>query len=207
MSIREAVHGGLHVGLQQGLVVGARVYDPDGRLVHEVVQPAHSYVVNWAHLLNYHLSEAAQSSTGITDVSGNSRTLATTSYFHRPAAAAATSVYGIVVGTGATAVAMTDTALVTQVAHGTSAGQLNHYAVATYPVDTTGANPRYTNISRAFQNNSGTAIAIAEVGMYSQHATTVGSPSTFLVARDLLSFTIGVGQLSIVQYALIFNLT
>lgn len=191
-------------GLQQGLLVSVRIYDRKGRFLREIVQPAHSYVVAWPSILNFQWNNSVD--TTATDTGGTLRTLNGTGFILANGAAAATT-KGIVLGTGTNAVAMTDTALQTQIAEGTGAGQLSHGAVQFYPVDSAGANPRYVNISRGFQNNSGASISPTEVGLYVTHTTTTGSPASFCVCRDLLSFSVGIGQLAIVQYQLIFNLT
>lgn len=209
MTIREAVHGGLTVGLQMGLVVGVRLYEPDGVFMEEVVQPAHSFVLQWPTLLNIHLGKR-EGSDQILDTGNTLRSISTSTgnyVFPRVNAAIASGASGILLGTGTNAVAMTDYALQTQIAQGTGAGQLSHGLCATYPVDTAGANPRYVNIARGFQNNSGGSIAVAEVALYGLDSRISPGPQTYCLCRDLLSFTIGVGQLAIVQYSLVFNLT
>lgn len=202
----EAIHGNTHVGLQIGLAVGARIYDPDGTLVEEIVQPGHSFVLAWATMLNHRFSSATMNTTAI-DTGNTSRTLHTNTTYYRWNAAAADSTYGIAVGSGTNAVAMTDYALQTQIAHGTGAGQLYYWDNDGYPVDSSGANPRYMNTSRAFQNQSGTTISVSEVALYVRFPDSGAVSRYFCMCRDLLSFNIGVGQLAIVQYSLVFNLT
>lgn len=193
------------VGMQQGLLLRAGVYTPAGMLVEEVIQPGHSYVIGWATIMNYKFSDGSQSTTA-TDVTGSSRTLSINTRFIKCDGGAGIDTKGIVVGTGSTAVAMTDTKLVTQTAHGTSADQLSHGLTTFYPVDTVGANPRYTNIARGFQNNSGAAITINEAGLYGNH-THSGGDANFCLCRDLITFTVPIGYLAIVQYQMVFNLT
>lgn len=197
------------VGAQQGLLLRAGVYTPDGKLAEEVIQPAHSYVRYWPELLNIHLGMRNGTDTVI-DVDGVSRSISTSTglnTFPRVNAAVAAGTYGIVVGTGTAAVAMTDVALGTKIAHGTGSGQLSHGLCATYPVDTTGANTaRYINIARGFQNNSGAAVTVSEAGVYVADNRVPGD-GIFCACRDLITFTIPIGYLAVVQYQMVFNLT
>jgi hypothetical protein len=97
--------------------------------------------------------------------------------------------FGIVVGSGTTPVTLTQYALASQIAHGTSAGQLD-YDAQSYDVlglDTSVSPPVYRfRILRAFKNLSGGSINITEVGLvaYNGFDSTV---SKFMIARDVLS--------------------
>ena len=195
------------VGMQQGLLIRAGIYTPTGQLFDEVIQPAHSYVNHWAILLNYKFSDAGQNASAWVDTAGNSKTpTANNTRFLRTDAAINIDTHGIVVGTGSTAVAMTDTKLVTQIAQGSGSGQLTHGIMQAFTVDAVGAStPRYVNLARGFQNNSGAAITVSEAGLYGQHQCSDGTRN-FCVCRDLITFTIPIGYLAVVQYQMVFNL-
>lgn len=94
-------------------------------------------------------------------------------------AIATNALYGIVVGSGTNAPAMTDYKLQTQILHGSAAGLLYHQACSINPVTVAGANA-YFPIQRNFNNNSGADITVQEVGLYVMDNTYY-----FCLARDL----------------------
>ena len=106
--------------------------------------------------------------------------------------AAVATVQGIVVGTGTGAESFEDFALGSAVAEGTGAGQLSYvlqelstgaYAALTWTV----------THSRYFNNNSGGAIVIGEVGIYA-YMMVAGSSTNILVTRDKLASTVSVAN-------------
>lgn len=93
---------------------------------------------------------------------------------------------GIQVGTGVTAVALAQTKLVTLIAEGVGAGQLN-YGATTINNPTTVGSTRQFIITRIVTNNSGASITIQEGGL----ACEAGSgPWNFLVDRFLQAFAV-----------------
>ena len=194
-------------GAQVGILLRTAVYTPRGKLVQEHIQPGHSFVLAFAAIFNNLFSEAGQLAT-IPDTGNTSRTLASGNQVSglRVDAAAAEATFGIVVGTGTNAVAMTDYALQTRIDEGTSSGQLSHLAVAFGPLGTA-TTARYINIIRTFQNNSGATISPTEAALYAEAPYTGPVIGIFCIARDLISASVGAGQLLVVQYQLAFNLT
>lgn len=96
---------------------------------------------------------------------------------------------GIVVGTGTNAVAPTDVALQTRIAHGTGAGQLEYLSsdgkLAT--IDT-GTDTGSFILTRLFRNSSGNTITINEVGVTNRCWASSGSNSYMvLMIRDIVS--------------------
>ena len=74
--------------------------------------------------------------------------------------------YGIQIGTGTTAPAITDYRLTSLIPNGTSAGQMQYGAVTVMsPVINTTNNTGYITVTRAFTNNSGGSITVSEVGL------------------------------------------
>lgn len=102
---------------------------------------------------------------------------------------------GIVVGTGNTAVTPIDFKLVTQVAHGTGSGQLEHYGCWTtnYQVNS-GTQSCTFDIERIFRNGSGGNITLNEMGIYYVMGQFGHSSSTlwsFCIVRDVLGTASG----------------
>jgi hypothetical protein len=74
--------------------------------------------------------------------------------------------YGIQIGTGTTAPAITDYRLTSLIPNGTSAGQMQYGAVSVMsPVINTTNNTGYITVTRAFTNTSGGSITVSEVGL------------------------------------------
>ena len=98
---------------------------------------------------------------------------------------------GIVVGTGNTAVAVTDYVLATQIVHGTGAGQLSH-AAQTVDTDITRVSNTCTwNTQRVFTNSSGGDIIVAEMGLYGLYGrvNTANTTDVYCLIRDVLGST------------------
>jgi hypothetical protein len=95
---------------------------------------------------------------------------------------------GIVVGTGTTAVTMTDYVLQTKINHGSGSGQLSYNAQSFTAPSTVGSTRSYT-IQRTWNNLSGADITINEVGIYISDKSS-GVDYRFLLDRTLSTFTI-----------------
>jgi hypothetical protein len=113
-----------------------------------------------------------------------------------------TDVYGIWVGTGNTAVAVSDYTLDTKIDHGTGAGELDYNANTYIAATISGDNIVY-KVYRTFANGSGGPITIEEVGLI---AKTV-DPYYYLILRDTkdangvaLSIAVPDGQTATVTY-------
>ena len=108
--------------------------------------------------------------------------------------------YGILVGSNTAAFDFNNYALVTKIANGTGSGQLSHVLgeipVRTWTLATRVMKNEWT---RYFNNNSGAAINVNEVGLVSSNMSGSGYPG--LVARDVLGSTVSVpnnGQLKVI---------
>lgn len=100
------------------------------------------------------------------DTAGVSRTLnSTNSSSFQGLGAIDTDTSGIVVGTGTTAIATTDTALVTKITTGNGAGQLR-YLAQSYQTLSVGSTTVTLTFTRTFINNSGGSITVNEIGVY-----------------------------------------
>ena len=161
------------------------VYESDGLLVMDTnIIPAHSFTKQFAQLMfNVGFWCSAFSPTSMTTTGGASITTgAGMDTAFRTDAGITESTYGIQVGTGTTAESISDTALGTQVAHGTSAGQLQ-YGAMTYGAPSTTATTTTFRFTRVFTNGSGGTITVQEIGLVGRDTTTTAN--RFLFARDL----------------------
>jgi len=155
------------------------VKDKNGRLVKRIRRRSRSYVIGFLDFLAVHWRNTSGS---ITDTGGTSRTVGG-AYVYACNGAYQDDTYGPVVGTGTTAVAVTDTKLVTQIAQGTGAGQLDHQATTTTAPATSGSTRSFT-VRRVLVNASGGTITIQECGVYAKELT---NSWKFCLVRDLVS--------------------
>jgi len=104
----------------------------------------------------------------------------------RADATATTTTHGIWVGTGSTAVDRDDYTLGTKIDHGNGAGQLYYQACVVTAIAAISGGYEVV-ISRQFDNNSGSAITINEVGLVVITADYYGATKFMMVLRDLIS--------------------
>ena len=102
----------------------------------------------------------------IKDTSNTNRSVNAASANFKVSAAINIDTYGIVAGTNATAVAITDYKLGTQCTHGTGANQLQHSAVELVSPYTVSGSDAYFEFRRTLTNNSGSTITLKEVAIY-----------------------------------------
>jgi hypothetical protein len=103
-------------------------------------------------------------------------------------AASAADTYGIVVGSGTTAVAVSDYNVATKISHGTGTGQLQYGAV-TLIAPTISGNDCYTEVVRGFTNGSGATVTVAEIGLVFRFE---GQTWYWLMCRDVLGEAVDV---------------
>lgn len=168
------------------------IKDKNGKTIREFEKPCNSYVKQIISALDVVMGGA----TGyITDTTGTPQSK---SYAHEVLLCAAPSGndgYGIVVGTGETAVEIDDYVLETPIANGVGAGQLQYGATSFIAVSVVGSTAKFT-ISRTFTNDSGDNIDVKEVGLYSAFT------QSFMLERTLLPFTINDGESGTVTYTI-----
>jgi hypothetical protein len=107
---------------------------------------------------------------------------------------------GIIVGTGAVAVAADDYCMGAAIAHGSGAGQLVYDASAFLPLDVVG-NTMTIVTSRMVTNSSGGVITFTEIGLYLKGIISV------MVLRDIVSPSVSLnsGESALIAYKLIMN--
>lgn len=202
----------LHVPVPEAFW-GFEVRNRDGRVVRERRQPSHSWV-RW--LYNHMFTQvgciAIAGADGLNLVKTDGADLSNPGgnlYTYRPGAGTypaegleapmGEDTYGIVVGTGSVAESFEDHALGSKIANGTGAGQLSHIAAEDYAVSTVGTTWSVEH-ARYFNNNSGAAITVNEVGLYAHTACYMGGGGTVMICRDLISGGVEVpdtGQLKV----------
>ena len=108
--------------------------------------------------------------------------------------------FGIVIGTGNTAVTASDDKLSTKILHGEGAGTLLFGGVEFYGLTFTNPNGSF-NIRRYFTNVAGGSITVQESGLYARgHAI---STNPFCVCRDVFAgVTVANGQILSVVYTI-----
>lgn len=203
-------HGGLKARYE------VEVRDKDGKLLKRIKGKSHSFVQGFITMLSTYLQTGEGGtfpSVTITDTGGTGRSLpmSTNSSASMTAyqcmliyllGASGQSGYGILVGTGTGATAITDTKLGTQIATGTGANQMvyNQQSVESVVVSAPNASIRST---RTFTNNSGSTIVVSEIGWAwgQYYASAWGN---FLLLHDLLTTAISVptGATATVRYTL-----
>jgi hypothetical protein len=180
-----------------------QVRHPNGELVNEHQQYGHSFLSNFIKMLfcTAMVHEAPTGVTNLTDTGGTTRaglhssivTILGSTQWQNCNALANDDDWGILAGTGNTAVDIADYALDTKCAEGTSTDEFNYgtHALVT-PVDDD-STYSYAGISRTASNASGATIGVNEVGLVCktrwEHAVT---QRYFMLIRDVLGSTVNV---------------
>lgn len=143
------------------------VRDRHGKIISRERRRARSFLKQWNQLVYVHTAAAA---LNITDTGGVSRSISPNNANFSMNAAAAVTTYGIIVGTGTTAVTISDYAVETPIAEGAGAGQMN-YLVCTVAAFVVSAPSCSFLVSRTIVNNSGDQITVKEAGLYMKMTT------------------------------------
>lgn len=108
--------------------------------------------------------------------------------------------YGIVVGSDNTAEANTDYKIITQIADGAAAGELDYSAHTFTTSAEVGANVDL-KIQRPFINNSGGNVTIEEAGIYTEHNDRSAAARFFCIVRDTTgTVTVADGQTATISF-------
>ncbi|GAI91440.1 unnamed protein product, partial [marine sediment metagenome] len=185
--------------IEESLTYTVEVRDKEGRVLQHISAPSRSYVQGWNKLVNVGASGASKT---ITDTAGNPIVIPIHAVDLKLDAGIAAILWGLRVGKGTTAVAITDYALETPCLEGTGLDEFNHQAVTFTEPLVAGPTCSFT-VKRTMINNSGALISgIKELGAYNGHAG-VGSGSV-LGFRDVLGTAVDVpdGGAITVEYTL-----
>ena len=176
-----------------------QVRGADGRIkVPFRRRTAHSFLIAYARMLYLKFVSAANQS--ITNTAGASQTVYSWT-FCDVNTSAGTSTNGLVVGTGTNVVALADTALQTQIAHGTSAGQLD-YGASVVNAPSSDSTSTSLILTRVFANSSGGSITVREIGVYAGMLITTGATQRFCIVRDLATIALTNGDQLTLNYIL-----
>lgn len=156
--------------------------------------PSRSLIKQFVQLLKVTMSGVAET---MKRVDGTSASQAVASGFFNLYAAAGVTGFGVVVGSGDSAVTMVDYKLETQVT-----ANLTHSAVG-FIIESPSASVWRVLVYRTFTNTGGSDILIKEVGLY----TNVGATATYhCVDRSLFAFAIRAGGAKTIWYRFSFSL-
>jgi len=149
-----------------------------GKLVFKKEQLMKSFLKNWIYFA--HTMGAGLITDVAIDTASANVTLGYTNQWNWIGPLADVN-YGIVVGTGNTAVAITDVSLVTKILEGITIGKLSH-ALGTMGNVTVSGSTAYFLLARSFNNAYAGSITIEEVGLIIRNVT---QGKYLLIARDL----------------------
>jgi len=193
-------------GVQIRATITFRITNPDGTVVREWTEPAHSLNYNFGLFMDALWGSTTASMTntagdGVSVDGASGGTMAVN-------AASGNTAYGIVIGSGASAGSTpspTAYNLVAEIPNGTSSGQIEYGAVSVSSVSQSGQTTSFT-ISRSFTNVSGATLTVTEIGlivlMTGWNMGAYASGTYFLIAYDIPSSAISVqnGQTLTVTY-------
>lgn len=165
--------------------ITTEVFDRNSKLKFRRRRRSKSFVEAFLAIL---LAQAhpGTNQTGILDINDASQDLVDYAINFNMECTASYNHIGVVVGTGTTAVAVSDNKLETQIAEGTGSGQLTHSAVSFGALSVADPNISFT-LRRDFLNLSGATITVAEEGIYAQCRESGGSQPSFCIIRDVES--------------------
>lgn len=146
------------------------VRDRQGKVISRERRRSRSFLKQWNQLVYVQM---AQTGLTITDTGGVARSINICATNFNMYGSAGSTISGIVVGTGNTAVTINDYALETQIEEGTGAGQMEHLTctAAAFVV----APPScYFVVSRTIANNSPGVITVREAAIYMKMKTYYG---------------------------------
>jgi len=164
--------------------IRAEIKDHRGRLIKRLPWvKANSLLKGFIQILMAQVYGAAQT---IKDTGGADRSVAAAIKNFCLAAALTETTYGIAIGTGTTAVTMTDNKLETQVTTNIV------HAAHSFAVENPDASTWRVAIARVFTNNTGASLGIREVALYAQATASLYS---ICIDRTLYSVDVpsGVG--------------
>ena len=146
-----------------GALVEIGAWDRNGRLFHQKREPSRSPVKQFLQWLCLHIQGVTIT---ITETDGTTTAVAPGTGVMDGMAALDDDTHGIVIGTGSTAVDITDSKLATQILQGSTSLKMVYNADGG-DIDVTVADPNCTFAKwRNFNNNSGASITVAETGIY-----------------------------------------
>ena len=173
------------------------VRDKNGRVISKRKRRSHSFVKQFTQGKRGEWRQGTAPESNVRDTTNNLRDTYGRWYIDAPAN---NSLYGIVVGTGTTAVDASDYKLATQIVHGTETGQLSHKIMEFDAFQLVGQIHSFRS-KRLFVNDSGATITIGECGIYGLYTY------YFCIVRDVVSPTVNVGATQSLEVRYTFQVT
>ena len=172
--------------------ITTELFDRDGKLIFRWRRRSKSFVQALLAILYSHVRQA-DNTVSYKDIGGTLRLIRNSGSSFALNAGDNDSSYGLVVGTGSGAVAVTDYVLQTQIVHGTGSGQLDHGADSFGSLTISDPNASFT-IYRDFLNSSGATITVNEEGLYAGANDTGAVTRFFCIVRDVEAAGIAVAD-------------
>jgi len=188
---------------EMGAVLELTVTDKDGKVTDHKIMRSKSFVRQFLELLwiqAFQIPEVAPYS--LKDTGNVARNICESALTFASDGAAGIVTHGIILGTGSTAPTINDYVLVTPIAHGVAAGQLQYSAVI-FGAPASDATTSQFTITRDFANASGGAITVNEIALYVK-AYKYNVTYFFMIIRDVIGGGIAVpdGQTLTINYRL-----
>ena len=184
------------------------LYDKNRDLLYKQKKPVRSFLYNWTKAL-YGLSYGNANSqvAMLKDTGGTDRAYPNLYSTDKPifkfTSGETDNRYGIVVGSGTTAVTLDDYNLASKIAHGTGAGQLYYYETNTRHY--TDSDRSYFEVYRLLLNKSDSNVTVSEVGLAFETRDASGGYYRFLILRDLVDPAVTVEPAQTLQVRYIFE--
>jgi len=199
--IREEEIPHLLIPGEVGAVLELTVRDKDGKITDHRVMRSKSFVRQFLELLwiqAFQIPEVAP--YNMRDTGNVLRDICESGFTFAADGGIGIVTHGIIVGTGVTAPTINDYVLVTPIAHGVAAGQLQYSAVTFGAPASDATTSQFTN-TRDFANGSGGAITVNEIALYVE-AYLYAVTYYFMIIRDVIAGGISVpnGQTLTVNY-------
>lgn len=206
-----------------GLAYEIAVYDKDGNLKEHREEEAKCLVANFLKMLrSYYIlgvpsgyaTAHTMETTPVVDITGVVKNVAPDTYSKwapailpggfRAMGGEGNDLFGIVIGSGDVAVALSDYALQSKISNGSGPGQLAYGAVTIPDVSETG-NEMVMRIRRFFENRGSESVEFSEIGLY--HEYTHPATGYVMSMRDVLPQPVSLapGEGCVVVYKIIFN--
>ena len=148
-----------------GAIIDWKVTDKNGKVLSSQCRRAESFVKVFMDLLRIQMcGYYGVDNPDVVNYSGYKQGINNDKLHFASIALANDALFGILVGTGATAPAITDYKMEILIAHGTGAGQLQYGAVTFGAVSADATTSQFT-ITRNFANGSGGSITVNEAGL------------------------------------------
>lgn len=161
--------------------ITTELFDKDGKLLWKRRRISKSFLQAFMVILRVQ-ARYSNETNNYKDTDGTDRLIGVLSRFIMTAAAGIV-ITGIVVGTGTNAVAVTNYALQTLIAHGVTSGKLSYSAQSFSSLTISDPNASFT-LWRDMTNSSGGSITVNEEGIYIEGYDTASAVRYFCIIRD-----------------------